>query len=274
MSQDLHKLSRPAYSLKLANGKSWSIAAGDDLASDIVHCLGKAMQLGPANGTGRRLQVVSKSSDVLKHVGDDLVCQLSDIRSFDSLYIHLMKVSLAVVRQIQKEGGVLVHGALAEYRNRGIILAAPGGTGKTTASYRLSFPWKSLCDDTTLIVRDSRDHYWAHAWPTWSRFLDEKQGGTWATQQPIPLHAIFFLVQATEERVEAVGSGKAAGLLIQAVEQVSWSMSKGLEKNQVRDLKLERFNNICKIAGSIPVYLLYMSKNGSFWKEMEQVLDG
>ena len=31
-------------------------------------------------------------------------------------------------------------------------------------------PWRSLCDDATLVVRDASGRYWAHPWPTWSRF--------------------------------------------------------------------------------------------------------
>ena len=32
------------------------------------------------------------------------------------------------------------------------------------------------------------------------------------------------------------------------------------------------FDNICKLVEAIPTYLLHISKNGSFWKEIEKVL--
>ena len=50
-------------------------------------------------------------------------------------------------RDAQTRGEVLLHGALAEKDGIGVILAAPGGTGKTTASDRLLAPWRSRCDE-------------------------------------------------------------------------------------------------------------------------------
>jgi len=43
-------------------------------------------------------------------------------------------LSLVFARQAQAFGGVLIHGALAERDGMGVILAAPGGTGKSTAA--------------------------------------------------------------------------------------------------------------------------------------------
>ena len=102
-----------------------------------------------------------------------------------------------------------MHGALAEENGIGVILAAPGGTGKTTASDRLPAPWRSLCDDTTLVVRDSQGKYWGHPWPTWSRFLEGGPGGTWEVQEAVPLRGVFFLSQAPEDLTEPLGPGHA-----------------------------------------------------------------
>jgi SynChlorMet cassette protein ScmC len=155
-----------------------------------------------------------------------------------------------------------------------VILAAPGGTGKTTASNRLPAPWRSLCDDTTLVVRDPQGNYQAHPWPTWSRFLDGGPGGTWDVQSAVPLKGIFFLVRAVEDRVERVGPGQAVGLLMECVRQASTLTPRGgLFKEEIRALHLEWFDNLCVLARVIPVHTLHISLIGAFWQEIEQALE-
>ena len=154
----------------------------------------------------------------------------------------------------------------------GVILAAPSGTGKTTASNRLPAPWRSQCDDTTLVVRDAQGNYWAHPWPTWSRFLNGGPGGTWDVQNAVPVKGIFFLVQGLDDRVERVGSGQAVSLLGESVGQASMFMAPGLSKEETRALHLERFNNLCALARVVPTHLLYTSLTGAFWREIEQAL--
>jgi SynChlorMet cassette protein ScmC len=156
----------------------------------------------------------------------------------------------------------------------GVILTAPSGTGKTTASHRLPAPWRSLCDDTTLVVRDSQGNYWAHPWPTWSRFLDGGSGGTWDVQNAVPVTGIFFLTQAVEDRVERIGPGQAVSLLVECVGQASMFMPMGLFKEEVRALHLERFNNLCALARIVPAHMLHISLTGIFWQEIEQTLQG
>jgi len=185
-----------------------------------------------------------------------------------------MRLSLILAREAQARGGVLIHGALAERDGMGVILAAPGGTGKTTASNRLPAPWRSLCDDTTLVVRDPQGNYWAHPWPTWSRFLNKGSGGTWDVQNAVPVKGIFFLAQAVEDRVERLGPGHAVSLLVECVGQASMSMASGLCKEELRALHLERFNNLCALARVVPAHVLHISLTGAFWQEIAQALEG
>jgi SynChlorMet cassette protein ScmC len=183
-----------------------------------------------------------------------------------------MRLSLIIARDAQARGGVLLHGALAERDGNGVILAAPHGTGKTTASNRLMAPWNSLCDDITLVVRDSQGNYWAHPWPTWSRFFRGGSGGSWKVQDAVPLKGIFFLTQALEDRVERVGSGQAVSLLSECAKQASPRMERGLGKEETRTLRLKRFNNLCALTQVIPVHVLQISLTGAFWHNIEEVL--
>jgi SynChlorMet cassette protein ScmC len=292
--------------LVLADGRRWVIAAGDEEAASIVSQLGDAMQLHvmspsaslpPATfGTSRTGAAEPPHHGIMRHLfvlcdahnpeasaatfyaplpfedNGFIVCVLNSFPESDRLYIQLVQLSLIFAHDAQTRGGVLLHGALAEKDGIGVILAAPGGTGKTTASNRLPAPWHSLCDDTTLVVRDSQGNYWAHPWPTWSRFVLGRSGGTWDVQNAVPLKAVFFLSQAVEDRVESVGPGHAVSLLVECAGQNSQLMARGLSKEETRALRLERFNNLCALARVVPAHVLRISLTGTFWQKIEQVL--
>jgi hypothetical protein len=277
------------HNLVLADGSRWVLAAGDEEAASIVSQLGCAMQLRmttgaiepPHHGNLCRLLVqvdmhtsVADCYAPLPSEDDGFaVCVWRPCNHSDGLYIQLMQLSLVIARDVQARGGVLIHGALAERDGIGVILAAPGGTGKTTASNRLLAPWRSLCDDATLVVRDPQGNYWAHPWPTWSRFLEGGPGGTWDVQSAVPVKGIFFLAQAVEDRVERVGPGHAVSLLVECAEQTSQLMARGLSKEETRALHLERFNNLCALARVVPTHVLHISLTGAFWQEIEQMLE-
>jgi SynChlorMet cassette protein ScmC len=286
------------HHLALADGTGWVIAAGDDHAASIVSQLGTAMQLRvmspsawrhlvtrPHHGKVRRLRVLIDADNPraplatchppLPLGGDgDVVCVLRAIPDNDGLSIQLMALSLILAHDAQIRGGVLLHGALAEEDGAGVILAAPGGTGKTTASDRLVAPWRSLCDDATMVVRGADGSYLAHPWPTWSRFRDGASGGTWDVQQAVPLKGVFFLSQAATNRVESVGHGHAVSLLVACAEQTTQLMTRGLTSQDIRALHLQRFSNLCALALGVPTHVLHVSLTGAFWHEIEQALEG
>ncbi|MHB1356039.1 MAG: SynChlorMet cassette protein ScmC [Anaerolineae bacterium] len=278
---------RMQFHLDLADGSHWGIVAGDEKAEPMVSQLANAMQLRmttseiePSSHGNLRLLLVQTDAHTSVEdcfvpsasKNDVVVCVLSRCDYYGGLYVNLVRLSHSFAREAQARGGVLVHGALAEREGVGVILAAPGGTGKTTASNRLPASWRSLCDDTTLIVRDLQGNYWAHPWPTWSRFLDGGPGGTWEVQNAVPVRGIFFLVQAAEDWAERVGSGQTACLLGESVGQVSTFMAPGLSKQELCARHLERFNNVCILARVVPAHLLHISLTGSFWQEIEQAL--
>jgi len=279
------------YNLVLADGSSWIIAAGDEEAALVVSQLHHAMQMNVTTGSValshhsvlRRILVLvnahkSDASPATCHVplssenDDFVVCALHPYAGSVGLFIQLMQLSLIIARDAQARGGVLIHGALAEQNGSGVILAAPGGTGKTTASNRLPAPWNSLCDDTTLVVRDRQGNYWAHPWPTWSSLLWGGSGGSWEVQNAVPLKSIFFLNQALDDTVKRVGTGQAVSLLVECAAQASQLMARGLGKEETCGLHLERFSNLCALARVIPAHVLYISLTGTFWQDIEQTL--
>jgi len=295
------------FELCLVDGRRWAIAPGDKETASIVSHMGHAMQLRmmsppashpqvtggtrttgpgepPRHGDVRRLVVWSdapRSSRspatcfAPRHVEEDgsIECVLPSCGGSDGLFVQLLGLSSILARDAHTRGGVLLHGALAEKDGVGVILAAPSGTGKTTASGRLPPSWRSLCDDTTLVVRDPQGTCWAHPWPTWSRFRWGEPGGAWDVQHAVPLKGIFLLSRAIDDRVTPVGPGQAVSLLVECAEQASQLMAWGLSTDDARVLRTERFNNLCTLARAVPTHVLHISLSGAFWQEIERTLE-
>jgi SynChlorMet cassette protein ScmC len=280
--------------LTLVDGSSWGIIAGDKMALAIVSRFAETMQLHPCQEPTYRLIVVTdgddKYADTTHHDqrspfvafvpwmflptdnNSRVTCILSPTRNNDILINQFIQLSLFIVQQTQILGGLLLHGALIERNGWGIILAGPGRVGKTTASRRLPSSWRSLSDDATLIVCDEEGAYWAHPWPTWSYFMSGGRGGTWDVNHAVPLKAIFFLQKAQLDRAEPVAPGQSVCLLVELAEHTSWSMAHGKGKEVARTLRLQRFENICALVKDVPCYHLHLSLDGSFWKEIEEVI--
>lgn len=98
-------------------------------------------------------------------------------------------------------------------------------------------------------------------------------GGTWNVQHSVSLKGIFFLEQAHDDKFKPLGTAQNVCRLNASAEQVSWPMPHPEDKNVLRELRLQRFNNICDLAQNIPSYILRMGLDGTFWKEIERALN-
>lgn len=178
-------------------------------------------------------------------------------------------VAAVLALPVVARGGALLHGALAEQHGRGVLLAAAGGTGKSTASARLPEPWRSHSDDTTLVVRDAEGGYRAHPWPTWSRFLWGGPGGQWAVHHSTPLRGAYFLRQAPHDEVTALGRGETAVRLGQAAEQALGICLRTLAPQEARALRRTLFDTMSAMAAVVPGHQLGLTLHGSFWELLE-----
>lgn len=282
---------KTVHRLDLVDGTRWMITAGDEGALPLVNRLGEAMKLRltdpsdpPCAGRMRRLLVSidPRNPEFLPSAcygssppeeDGAIVCALRPTVEAVNLFVLFIQISFVIACDAQEHGGILVHGALAERDGAGVILAAPGGLGKTTASGRLAAPWRSLCDDTTLVMRDPQGAYWAHPWPTWSRFLEGGPGGSWDVEKAVPLTGIFCLSRASENRAEPIGPGKAASLIVGYVEQATRFQTHFMGLEEVRSMRLTQFKILCELAKAVPAYILHISLTGPFWHAMEQALE-
>jgi signal peptidase I len=263
----------PSYRLTLADGFDVQITAGDAAASKVVDLLARAMMLGPGDAEHSLRVLTGQKSEMFRTDGKTIVCGFPSPVDQEDIAVQAMQVGLSIAHETQKRGGILVHGGFAELHGQGVILAAPGGTGKTTASTRLPAPWNSLCDDAALICRDADGKYFAHPWPTWSRFYFGGMGGAWNTGCAIPLKALCFLSQSPDDVLEDLNSSQAAAMLIESVEQANRVFSRTLLPSDIHENHRQQFSIVCELADRLPVHRLQLSLTGKFWSLIEESLN-
>ena len=202
----------------------------------------------------------------------EVICEICGNSSHDEEIMNMWNALQPIYQQAQNSGGLPLHGALLELEGKGIIIAAPGDTGKSTCYRRVPDYWKPLCDDELLVVFDKNSGYRAHPIPTWSDYLWRKSEKIWDVEYSVPLEAIFFLEQAPIDEAAPVGKGQAAILINQSATQVSQKFWWKVDKEHKRALTERLFNNACQMAKAIPAYTLKATLEGRFWEEIEKQL--
>jgi hypothetical protein len=251
------------------------IRTADEDSVECVERLGQVMQLrGAEQGREVLVAVCRPASGHFDSISSEgpLLCCLPPSLNPELGVVQMEQITRRIALSTLMQGGLLLHGALAEYAGSGFIMAGHGTVGKSTASRRLPAPWRSLSDDKTLVVRDSLGQYWAHPWPTWSRFHDGRPGGSWPVEHAVPLRAIFFLRQSPSDQLEPVGVTQAAALIIESETDLAHESSRLRDPNAARALIGEGIRAAKALARAVPAFSLKLSLDGRFWEEIERVL--
>lgn len=268
----------PCTGIRLANGQQWRFYPTDTGSAEAIQRMADVMELSPSS-SGTELFVTvrwhRKDENRARVPGrTPLVCTIPPGTNEAMQIIQMMDLATMIASETLPCGGLLIHGALAERDGSGIILAAPGGTGKTTASNRFPPPWRSLSDDATLVVRDAHGNFFAHIWPTWSRFFENGPGGSWEVERGVPLSAIFFLSQSPKDYAEPLNAGEAIAYLIESVHQIMGTPSRsGCSRDESESLCGMELDAVSALVNAIPAYHLHISLTGRFWEEIDTVLD-
>ena len=262
--------------LGFADGQRWLIRSVDDKAAAIVAELGRVMQLRPGDD-GRELYVAASGeykppARADSDSGGSVVCCLPEPTSPDMRAVGMDRIATAVAWVSLARGGLLLHAALAEFQGSGFAMAGPSGIGKSTASSRLRPPWRSLCDDATLVVRDRAGRWWAHPWPTWSHFFEGGPGGSWPVEHAVPLRAIFFLSRSPFDQLEPVNTTQATALTMESAVDLAWEAYRLTDEESATALSSAGVRAARALASAVPAHALRLSLDGLFWEEIERVL--
>jgi len=285
------------YCLRLNQENTWRISADDDRRA-LLDEMARVMELEPADASNFAVDLMFTGPEAVssllksRHGDAELlyedahqklwwlaaqsraVCELSPGIEGNDVYQTLRMAVQLIHHHNCLHGGLTLHGALVEFDGRGVVLAAKGGTGKSTCCRRLPGNWKAWCDDETLVVRKPAGGFVAHPFPTWSHFLDGHGDRTWSTETGIQLHAICFLQQSTLVGSQPLPGFEAAMWIYHSVFPIyTRRLGRRLGEKDKRAFNTRLFSNSCDLARTVPSHVLQVNLNGSFWDEIVEVLD-
>jgi SynChlorMet cassette protein ScmC len=281
------------FYLRLANGQGWNILFTEETRSLVerwASIMGmkkngcsafpkiilvrknEEIPIVALPGEGWKIQNLERmrlwSHQRIPHV----ICEIGPEDHFDLDIIRTWMATYPIYQRAMETGGLPFHACLAGQKGAGVLLAAPGGGGKSTCARRFPLPWKAMCDDEALIVRDSEGRYLVHPFPTWSNFFWRREDRTWNVQEYVSLSAVFFIKKAKKNGVIPMGRGEAAARIYQATEQVCIRNWRNFSPEEERGEKERLFTNACALSQNIPAFTLQVSLQGEFWKEIEKVI--
>jgi len=200
-----------------------------------------------------------------------VICDIGSEYSTVNNLIRIERFFNLIYEHTIQFGGFPVHGALLKKDGIGIIIGAPGGTGKSTCCKRMPEPWYALCDDLSLIVMEKSNIYRVHPLPTWKDSLKGIKT-TWNIKENLPLKAIFLLEQADKDRVVPVKKSLGALRLTHLALQICQASWKYLNSGEIREIRENLFSNAWELTSTVPCYTLCCSRTGKFWEEIEKVI--
>ena len=250
------------FTLKVADETNWGFAATHTTLPWLEE-FAKIMQLKKSSSKekiNRRLMFLALKDDNLGHLKDwngytqgkvYRIWEHSDIpENFIELnldfvdheeirYIN-MAASLKPLFKyyVETNVGCPIHAAFAEHKGKGILIAASGGTGKSTCYRRLPLQegWTPLSDDNALLI-EKNQQIMVHPMPTWSDHLWKRAFTTFNTSYFAPLSAIFFLEQAKTDEVIPLSKNIAAKKIYDSFKEIWETFWVKMEKDAKKPKK-------------------------------------
>jgi SynChlorMet cassette protein ScmC len=278
-----------AYHLGLKNGQQWILEADPDLEDWLqrfasilmIHetvsqqniplwrfCIKKK---GVRDYAGDSW-ISSKSpwlSIYSKTDGTDLITEIAPYSRDDPNedIIRMMLAIQSLYLAVWPCGGIPVHAAMLEKKGQAILIAAPGGTGKSTCATRIPPPWSAPCDDSVLLI-PWNGAYYAHPLPTWSdHLIRNHRDRKWDIGHAVPVTGLWFLEQGEVDGGTPVGKGEAASRLYQSAVQISGPcIRKQGNEELYADWHTALFNRCCDAVSHLSCGILRVTLTGKFWE--------
>lgn len=174
-----------------------------------------------------------------------------------------------VFTDIINAGGLPVHSALLEKKGKGFLLIGQNSSGKSTCARMVQKPYKALSDDISIVINGK-----AHPFPTWTNFTIKKheKKKRWNVKRSVPVKALFFLEKSNRDEIQEIEKDKTLYLLMNSVYEAAPSFLSFFDKEEKRQIRTQIFNNTLTIIKPLPVFTLKFTKDGQFWKKIEEVI--
>jgi SynChlorMet cassette protein ScmC len=205
----------------------------------------------------------------------DVICEISEntahTESKERVYEIVSALLFPIYIRAFAVGGLPLHAALIEYNNQGFLLVGGSGTGKTTCCRRIPAPWRPLCEEEVLIMRDRKGHYVAHPFPNLHDFAWYGLRRSYEVQRPVPVKGIFFLEQGKIDKTIPMGCGASAPRIYKSASEALLRYRKYIRDDMSAHRK-KQFANACDIIRKTPAFILSTTLNGQFWEQMDRVI--
>ncbi len=202
----------------------------------------------------------------------EVICELDTGVDGPARVDQMRRAMQPIYRDLLLTGGLPAHGALVEIDGAGVILAGRSGKGKSTACRRLPAPWRALGDDLCLVVPCVSGGFRAHPLPTWSALSEGGGLGICRSGSSVPLRAVFFLEQSSEDECLDLKRSTAAISLAASALEVFRSIDFGFPRKEKEGVKKALYTSAASLALEIPSHLLRVSLTGRFWERIEEVI--
>ena len=119
----------------------------------------------------------------------------------DEFLVHLwqMSVEVAVISQMYRGADLLmIHGALLDTVQGGVLLCGQSGMGKSTSSRRWRAAGGKVFSDDMILLEFHNGEICAHPLPTWSRCRESLKGEYFPFSSTIPLRRVIALARGKE----------------------------------------------------------------------------
>ena len=154
--------------------------------------------------------------------------------------------------------GFLLHSAGLVRSDRAFLFFGPSGAGKTTVT-TLSPGAKVLSDDLTMVMRGDGNQYAACSVPFRGLFAPRPESAA-----TYPLAGLFRLVQDTTDSLEPLDGAAAVG-------EVVGSLPFVMDRPEMAGAAID---TVSAVASQVPVFRLHFRKDTTFWRVLEDRVDG
>lgn len=183
-------------------------------------------------------------------------------------WMRLSWISSPIPSSCELKGGLLLHAGLIEREGVGLAIIGTGDALEAAQFKQLPAPWRTLSEQAVLVVPVEGDGYWAHPWPAWNAAINGEHPPL-ELNAAVPLRRMIFLEQGAREKIQRLGEGYAATMLAASADQLAGLVNHYTPRGQVMVARERRLVNASALAEKLPAYLLKLSADGTFWKQLD-----